>query len=418
MKSDELLGSVTKFYLDSGDFNGLPVASLKLESEAVRELVAPLVESDKLYVNYGDRHPNPHILAFEPESRETQLEKLERDDITPSCLYPSTAHLEGVVHSSDYEGRPYTHELALGHPQLGLHFFELSTLESYRNDPRYHYTFDIDGWIGVHDAHYEQGTMDEKDQVLLQSFGLAIDKKKRWALAVFRRYLHSLSAEHQQIWKAKQEPDDPSRLAPHPDYWRMSMGEWPESISLFSAFVEEIGQIHELCNVIGRKPLFKNTFQEDWPRDFGYLIRPTARELAGFAAVVDKMLSENIDRDFFRNEVPYEDETTDKQGRTIVTQRGTIRILEEWLAVRFRTDDDEPIENAIVTLKNIRKMRNPQAHKIGVDIYDTEYFQKQTDIMRDAYGAVRTLRQVLHLHRKAKDHVVPDYLGEGKILAE
>ena len=50
-------------------------------------------------------------------------------------------------------------------------------------------------------------------------------------------------------------------------------------------------------------------------------IRPAARELANFAEVLDKMLSDNINRDFFQNDVPYEDETTVSKGRIIVAQR-------------------------------------------------------------------------------------------------
>lgn len=113
-----------------------------------------------------------------------------------------------------------------------------------------------------------------------------------------------LSPEHQQMWKAKQEPDDPELFSPHWEYWRMSMGEWPEKMSLFVAFLLEMEQVNNLAAAIGRPPFFRNIYHErsERPRDFGYLVRPTARELANFAGVLDKMLSDNINRDFFQGD--------------------------------------------------------------------------------------------------------------------
>jgi len=170
----------------------------------------------------------------------------------------------------------------------------------------------------------------------------------------------------------------------------MSMGEWPEEMSLFSAFLLEIEQVNNLAAVMGRPPLFRETCHDRRPRDFGYLIRPTARELANFAGVLDKMLSENINRDFFQSEVAYEDETTDRKGRIIVRQKGTIRILDEWIKAKVRLQDpqsEELVDHAINTMKKIRKHRNPQAHKLSPDTYDRELFKEQIRLMRDAYRA-------------------------------
>jgi hypothetical protein len=419
MNADELLERVTGFYVGSESFNGLPVRDISPDIGELRPLIRMLVESGQLYVNYGDRHPNPHILAFDPEPVDEQLRKLNEGDLGSACLYPTVAHLRTVVEPADYEGRPYTLELALGYPVLGYHFFDLSILESYRNDPRYYYTFDIDGMISVANEHYEQPTMDKRDQVLLQTFGLALAKEKYWAIVVFRRYLSMLSPEHQQMWKTKQEPDDPELFQPHWEYWRMSMGEWPEKMSLFTAFLLEMEQIKNLAEAIGRPSFFRSTYHDARPRDFGYLIRPTARELANFAGVLDKMLSDNIDRKFFQNDVPYEDETTDSKGRVIVTQRGTIRILEEWIRAKARLkneDSQKLVDQAIATLKNIRKARNPQAHKISADAYDNKLFEEQIEMMRDAYRAMVTLRQLLKMHPAAKAYAVPEELEQMRVL--
>src|SRR5487761_1260505 len=128
MNSDELLERATRFYLESEGFNGLPVHSIDGEVGELRELIRSLVDSEQLYVNYGDRHPNPHVLAFEPEAKDEQLRKLDEGDLASACLYPTVNRLRTVVNAADYEGRPYTLELALGHSVLGYHFFDLSIL--------------------------------------------------------------------------------------------------------------------------------------------------------------------------------------------------------------------------------------------------------------------------------------------------
>lgn len=131
------------------------------------------------------------------------------------------------------------------------------------------------------------------------------------------------------------------------------------------------------------------------------------------------MLSDNIERKFFQNDVPYEDETTDGKGRTIVTQQGTIRILEEWVKVKARLkneDSQKLVGQAIATLKDIRKARNPQAHKVSVDAYDIELFTEQIKMIRDAYRAMVTLRQLLKLHPATKDYMVPEELEKMQVL--
>lgn len=105
MTSEELLEEVARFYLESGDFNGMPVRSLGESLDDVRDLARPLIESGHLYVNYGDRHPNPHVLAFEPEDKADQLLKLDEADLASACLYPTVAHMKTVVNPADYEGR-------------------------------------------------------------------------------------------------------------------------------------------------------------------------------------------------------------------------------------------------------------------------------------------------------------------------
>jgi hypothetical protein len=66
-----------------------------------------------------------------------------------------------------------------------------------------------------------------------------------------------------------------------------------------SGLLGEMEQINELARLMGKPPLFREMYQDDKrPRGFGYLIRPTAREFTSFVGLLDKMLSDNINRRF------------------------------------------------------------------------------------------------------------------------
>ena len=145
---EELAADIGKYYLESGDFNGLPVRQAAPTIGECRQLLRTLIEQGLAVVNFGDRHPNPHILAFEPEDVDVQLRKINTSAVEDACIYPSTEYLSARVDITRYPGRPFTQRLALGAPQLKLAAFDLAVLERYRNDPRYVYrTDDVQGLI-------------------------------------------------------------------------------------------------------------------------------------------------------------------------------------------------------------------------------------------------------------------------------
>jgi hypothetical protein len=213
-----LLEEVTAFYLNSGDFNGIPALQLadrlKKQWEHIKPVVAALIENELIGILDANTDVNPAIIRVGFEPKEVQIRKLDNSNLRHVYIYPRTAHLKSVVKPSDYTGRPYVLELALGHPQLSFRSFDLSVLEFYRNDPRYSYeNRDIDGYISVRDEFYRSANMAEKDRVLLQTFGFSFDKNGNRAVAVFLRYLADLSPEHQQVWKTN-ELSEPHELHP------------------------------------------------------------------------------------------------------------------------------------------------------------------------------------------------------------
>lgn len=405
MSKQHILKTVADFYLNSGDFNGLPVRNLQYPLEQLIPAIAQLVRDNKITLNFGDIHPNPHIKAFDPEPVHQQLEKVERLGIQGACLYPSESHLSKVADRSQYQSRPFTLKLVLGEPKVRFYPFDLRVLEFYRNDPRYHYeTDDISGSIGVRDKYFESHEMRESDQVLLQTFGFAYNKDMDRAVAVFLGYLARLSPEHQQIWKAQMLQGN---YKLHPDYYRSSIiGDWPEGVSIFQAFLEELHHINEMAKRMGRPPLFKKEFQDaQRPKQFGFLIRPTQKEFDEFVHLLDKMISENIDRAFFQNEV-----ILDPSERP-----GSLRILDEWLDQTVRLPDPQPKDEMIETFKEIRGLRQRPAHAVNEDAFDQKYVKEQRELMKRAYGALRTLRLILANHPKVKGYQVPEWLQSGTI---
>src|SRR5438093_637541 len=125
MSEDELLDTITRHYLDSGDFNGLPLRLVGGAADDVKATVERLIRAGRVVLNLGDRHPNPHILAFAPEPIAEQIAKLqEADDLTHVCAYPSPSTLTEVVDAAEFAGRPFTLLLAHGWPQLEPVFFD------------------------------------------------------------------------------------------------------------------------------------------------------------------------------------------------------------------------------------------------------------------------------------------------------
>jgi hypothetical protein len=151
------------------------------------------------------------------------------------------------------------------------------------------------------------------------------------------------------------------------------------------------------------------TSEHEKPREFGFLVRPTSKEYYGFVHLLDKMLSENLNKDFFKGDVSdrYEDGS----------RKGTINMLDEWVRSVFDTENWEPWDRAIESIKEVRNQRQKPAHAVVENEFDQKYLEKQRRLVEEAYDAVRVLRQVLEHHPSVTEDAldVPDYLREGRI---
>lgn len=421
MDAEQLLSEATYSYLDSKDFNGLACNHIYrttgMTADELRPILADLISREAITLVFGDRHPNPYIRAFSDEPAAQQLDKLEGSDLEHTCLYPTPKHLSEVVDRGKYQARPYTLELALGTGQLEFRVFELAVLEAYRNDPRYSYqNDDICGQICISDEYYLSADVPERDKVLLETFGFAYDDALNRAVAVFCIYLNRMSPEHQQIWRSK-ELEGSYKL--HPDYFRNSiLGNWGERMSIFNAFLEELRIINKMCDLMGRPHLFRDEFQDNRPRNFSFIVRPTLNEYNDFVLTLDKMMSDNINKNFFMGEVSDEVEEERADGKILVRQRGTVAMFEEWITTYFQPTDCNPMTKLIDAFKAVRKKRQTPAHSLKPDSFDQKFIHDQRQLIIDAYGAIRTIRLLLANHprvRVADDLGISDVLYQGLI---
>jgi len=324
MDRKELISTeVFNFFIESHDFNGIPLSSLSektnIDYNTTIDIVKELVSVNVLSIQATG---NPHIIGLSHYDQNDQIQYLEKarensvetlamiggNKITTEsfliCIYPSTSYLIQKRNISEFIDCPYTKQLALGEPQLKPIFFEIEVLERYFKDPRYSFNFkDYSGQISCEYNENDEPLLEsEDDQIFLQSFGLGLDDNKERVAVVYLRYLKGLTADHQLFWKSKEKTNDCIMVREY--YENTIMGNWTSSYSIFTAFIEEQRILNELSIKITGKQLFNRTFEEEKrPKEFTFFLIPTLENYNSFVSLLDKMISENINKKFFKGEI-------------------------------------------------------------------------------------------------------------------
>src|SRR6185295_10089850 len=118
-----------------------------------------------------------------------------------------------------------------------------------------------------------------------------------------------------------------------------------------------------------------------------------------FVHLLDKLLSENLNRDFFRGDIPLEEERERADGRVEVQALGTIRLLGNWLTSNYRDANGNDVSSEITgPFKTIRQLRQRPAHAVGQDAFDSTLPGQQDDLVADAISSLQRLRWVLTAH--------------------
>lgn len=405
---DKILNKVIDFYKESRDFNGVPYWELeKLYSNNLESYILELIEENVISVNFTI---NPHIKQFDFPI-EKQLEYLRENGFNEVCFYPTEALLGKVLKTNKFDNRPFTKMLAHGKPQLEPIFFKIEILNSYVTDPRYEveHSSDYSGMI----CSVSEIDLDEEDQILLETFGIGYKEDHERVIAVYLRYLSDLTPEHQQRWFTYIEKDDCREVYEY--YQNSILAEWAEHSSIYEAFIEELYHINNMTEDIFGRKLFIKDYKNERPEDFRTIFIPTLENYYKFIHILDKLMSENISKDFFRGSIDLENEIERKDGKIIIQNKGTIILLEEWMKKSFRIQNEEDFSIIFKSFKEVRKLRQKPAHAINKNKYDKGYLKMQDNLIHQCYTSIRMIRLIFANHPIVKGYKIPDWLYEGKI---
>jgi len=340
------------------------------------------------------------------------LRELEPSHIT---VFPTADYLKSFVDTSEYVGRPFSLRLALGESEITPVYFNPTVLERYRNDPRYEVFFNgYSGQIACRPHAGDGADLLERDQAWLKAIGLAYDESDTRAIVVFLIYLSDLSPEHQQHWNGEILEGS---FRPHLGFVHVHIrGQSPSHYSVYEAILREIETINELCVSLSRPPLFLTSYaMNSIPSEFSFLIRPTRKEYDQFIHNLDKLLSDNINKKFFKSEIELTEDRPRNDGKVEVIHKNTIRLLSEWLHKNFRTDPPELMDRVMNTFIKVREARQRPAHKIDQNEHQQEYFAKQKELVTEVYEALAHLRRALYTLPGAVAVDIDHSLLEGKI---
>ena len=426
---------VYDFFVASSDFNGIPLRNisekLNIDYENSIDIIKELVKDNIVSIQSST---NPHIIGFQHYPIDSQIHILEEaknikevvhsfGGITisseeteyPICHYPSKSYLQKKRDLADFGNALYTKQLALAEPHLTPIFFEIEVLDRYFNDPRFDFKFeDYSGQISCLYDENENPIVREEDQIFLKTFGLGFDENGDRLAVVYLRYLKDLTPEHQIYWKSRQKTGNCKMLEEY--HQNTIQGNWTFSYSIFSGFIGEQKCINDLTKLIFTKPLFRKSFEnENRPKEFTFFFTPTLKNYNDFILLLDKMISENINKDFFEGKVDFFEFKELENGLVERQSKGTLQLFEEWLTSVFNVKGDGTVSELFKPLRKIRKERQSPAHRINENQYDRQLIEKQKIIMDDIYSVFRNLRNIFHQHPKARDFEIPDWLENGKI---
>lgn len=405
---DRITNKIFDFYNNSHDFNGMPYWELeKLHISNLDSYLLQLIGENVISVNFTI---NPHIKQFD-FLIDKQLEYLEKNGFSQVCFYPTEILLNKTLKTDKFDNRPFTKMLAYGKPQLMPIFFKIEILNSYVTDPRYdvEHSSDYSGMI----CYKSETDLEEQDQILLETFGIGYKEEHERVIVVYLRYLSDLTPEHQQRWFTYIEK---SKCREVYEYYQNSiLGEWAEYSSIYEAFIEELHHINNMSEKMFGKRLFIRDYKDERPEDFRTIFIPTLENYYKFVHVLDKLMSENISKEFFKGKVKLENEIERKDGKIIIQPKGTIKLFEEWLKKTVKIKKEEDFDLIFKPFKMVRKLRQKPAHAINQNIYDKSYFKIQDDLIHQCYTSVRMIRLLFANHPAVKSYKVPDWLYDGKI---
>lgn len=236
-------------------------------------------------------------------------------------------------------------------------------------------------------------------------FGTAYCPSGTPVVAVILFDLGELSKEHQHYWTSYEIHQE---CQPAPDFIAQNFNAKPsQRISPFTALLAEIQEVNNICKLMGEPNLFRSTYKPYALPKFGWITNPTANDFHFFVHELDKLLSDNINKQFFKDKVA----PKDTKGH----EKGTLNLLREYLQSPALGVPSPNVRQVCKPLRKVRKGRQIPAHEIYANKFDTNYLEQQRKLVKEVLNAIHLLRMVLAKYAIPKGYVPPKWLDEWRI---
>lgn len=408
MKKETVLNEIINYYIESHDFNGLPVYSMKYYDYSI---LCELIDEGLIEILSEKETINPHIKAFDFNIPTDQQKENISKNTNYSVLYPTRKALESVP--MDYT-KPYSTLMQNGEKQFKIIYFSIEILERYVNNPKF--TIMDNGYRGnicVKDEFIDDETIEDE---YIKNYGMAyIDGENlERAIGVFVCDLAKLSSQKQKLWNGFELPNQQKCKINAGFVDNLIKGEWVKETWIFHALIEEMKIINEQCECMGIPKLFNTTFgihYSEMPEGFRNILLPTLKNYYDFVLVLEKITVHNISYKTFQMDTEFirSIDRKDELGK----DKGSLAMLEEWLSKNVQTKEDLT-ELIIKPLKNIRTIRQKPAHELVSNKYDVTLYKAQFDLMYETYTSIRAIRLLFSNHPLAKGVKIPEHLDSGE----
>ena len=279
----------------------------------------------------------------------------------------------------------YTWLLEKGEHPYKLIYFEAKLLNDFIYDPRYQINnFIFKCNISIKEPYYNGEEIDSKNKIILDNIGFGYDENNMRIVAIFLKNLTLLPSKIQQRFYTYEIT---SKIYLDSTFINSINGKWSDKTNIFKAIHYEMEIINKICKK--DKKFFRKIFRNNNPSEFNIIILPTKNEYNSFITTFDKLLSDNINKEYFEGKVELIEYTEENEK----IHKGTKRLLKEWLGEIGV--ESEIIDKIVIPIGDVRNQRNKPSHSIYDDEYDINFTKKQTKILIDVYHSLKCLIEEL-----------------------
>jgi hypothetical protein len=404
----QVLKKVTNYYLNSRDFNGLPLSAL---NDNEKLLILQLIDDRKVEVLSDKFVINPHIRAFSLNIPKDQQKQEVIKAGSYVVIYPSESHLKSL---NLIDEKPFTQMIINGDPKLKIMYFNIEILEMYFQNPKFKiFSHDYRGSIIISDDFHDEAD----DAEYIKDFGIGYHKEKgntERVVCAFLDDLSKLSYKAQLKWKIHLIDNQDFYYANKGFYKNLILGEWIDEVSIYDALLDEMKVINKMCENMELPKLFNKEFtshSHEKPEDYRIIFLPTLKNYYSFVMSLEKMIIDNLNyKTFLKNSLYIGSlNRNDENGNP----KGSLNMLSEWLTMNINTNEN--LEELIINpLKELRKVRQVPAHELYSNTYDKTLYKKQNDLITKSYSALRSIRLFFANHPLNKGINIPKYLIKGE----